>query len=161
MKPSNNKNSALKTHLRWHEGKRQILTADWCIERSQKIIRSLARSVWLNLSRCWIKLKEILLHVFPNFQYGSHIPTSVTVVRSAKDCHHILFLTPIITLHDKLVGSWDESEPIGMVELGCYVLSKSITSSAWRYSPPTSIVWIRPQQITHWPFMWNLHRPTT
>lgn len=59
---------------------------------SQKIIWSLASSIRFNLPRGRVKLKEILLHILPNFQYCSHVTTPVTIVWSAKNGHHILFL---------------------------------------------------------------------
>lgn len=65
-------------------------------------------------------------------------------------------LTPIVSFHHKLVSSWDQSKSVGMIKLSSYVLSKCITSTTRRYSPPTAVIWIRPQKITHWPFMRNL-----
>lgn len=58
----------------------------------QKIIWCLSCGVGLNLSGSWIKLQKILIHVLSNFQYGSHVPTSVTVIRCTKNSHHILVL---------------------------------------------------------------------
>lgn len=54
------------------------------------------------------------------------------------------------------MSSWNETESIGMVELSSYILSKCITSTTWRYSPSTAVIWIRPQEIAHWSFVWNL-----
>lgn len=65
-------------------------------------------------------------------------------------------LTPIVSFHYKLMSSWNETESIGMVELSSYILSKCITSTTWRYSPSTAVIWIRPQEIAHWSFVWNL-----
>lgn len=67
--------------------------------------------------------------------------------------HH---LAPIISFHHKLVSSRYQRETICVVELSSYILSKCISSTTWRYSPTTTIVWIRPQEITHWSFMRNL-----
>uniref|UniRef100_A0A7C9CPQ8 Uncharacterized protein n=1 Tax=Opuntia streptacantha TaxID=393608 RepID=A0A7C9CPQ8_OPUST len=97
--------------------------------KSQKIVGSFAGGVGLNLPRCRVELEEVLFHIFPNLKNCSHIPTSVTVIRSTKHRHYIFILTPIITFHHKLVSSRNQSKPISMIELACYILAKSITSS--------------------------------
>lgn len=55
------------------------------------------------------------------------------------------------------MGSGDKSKSIGMVEMSCYILPKSISSSTRRYSPTTTIIRVRPQQIAHGPFVRNLY----
>lgn len=61
--------------------------------KSQKIIRSLASGIRFDLSRCWIELKEVLLHLLSNLKYCCHVSTSVTVVWCTKHCNYVLLLS--------------------------------------------------------------------
>ena len=36
-----------------------------------------------------------------------------------------------------------------------YYLAKSVSSTTRGYTPTTAIIWVRPQKITHWAFMWD------
>lgn len=67
-------------------------------------------------------------------------------------------LAPIVTFHNKLVSSGNKTQPISMVKLCCYILTKCIPGTSRRYSPTTSIIWVRPQEITHWTLMRNLFK---
>jgi hypothetical protein len=58
----------------------------------QKVVWGFAGCVWLNLPRCRVKLKEVLVHVFPDFKNSSHVTTSVTIIRRTEDCDYILIL---------------------------------------------------------------------
>ena len=63
---------------------------------------------------------------------------------------------PERTLHDQLVRPRNEREPIVMVECLRNILPERITRPAWRYSPPTPIVRVTPQQIAHRPLVRDL-----
>lgn len=48
-------------------------------------------------------------------------------------------------------------EIIWMIKLFRDILSKWISSTSWRNTPTTSIIWIRPKEITNWSFGWHFH----
>lgn len=50
-------------------------------------------------ARSRIKLKERVLQVLVNLHDRSLVATSVAVVGSTEDCHHIPVLAPVVTLH--------------------------------------------------------------
>ena len=46
---------------------------------------------------------------------------------------------------------------IGMIKLFTDILSERVTSTSWRDTPTTSIIWVRPQEIANWSFSWHFH----
>lgn len=52
-------------------------------------------------------------------------------------------------LHDQLMGTGNQGEAIGMVEGFRDVLSKGIAGPSGRDAPPTTVIRVRPQQVTH------------
>jgi hypothetical protein len=44
-----------------------------------------------------------------------------------------------------------------MIELLTNILSERVTSTSWRDSPTTSIIWVRPEKIADWSFSWHFH----
>jgi hypothetical protein len=46
-----------------------------------------------------------------------------------------------------------------MIERLRNVLPESVPSTTGRYSPATPVIWIRPQEIAHGPFVGNLLYP--
>ena len=61
-----------------------------------------------------------------------------------------------LTFHDKLVRPRHKRQTIVVVKGLANVLAKGIASAARRYTPSTAVVWVRPQEITHWSLMRNL-----
>lgn len=55
--------------------------------------------------------------------------------------------------------SCNEGQAIVVVERLRDILPKSISSTTWRDSPTTSIIWVRPEQIAHRSFVRNLLYP--
>lgn len=89
----NTKNPLLcMMHLQNHDRKLEKLTVGDKLFELQKIIRGSACGIRLNLTRCRVKLKEILLHMLPNLKYCSHISTSIAVIWCTEHCHHIFVL---------------------------------------------------------------------
>lgn len=58
----------------------------------QKVVGGLACCVRLDLPRRWIKLEEVMIHVFPNLKNRGHVTTSVTVVWCTENRYNILIL---------------------------------------------------------------------
>jgi len=50
----------------------------------------------------------------------------------------------------------NEREAVIVVERLRNILPERVSRPAWRYSPPTPIIWVTPQQIAHRPFMRDL-----
>lgn len=53
-------------------------------------------------------------------------------------------------LHDQLMGARHQGEAVGVVEGFGDVLSKGVAGTSGRDAPPTTVVGVRPQQVTHW-----------
>lgn len=103
-----------------------------------------------------VELEEGVFHVFVNLHDRGLVATSVTIVRGREDCDDILLLRPVVSLHDKLMCSRNQSKAIVMVECFRDVLSKGVTCTSRRDSPSTSIIRIGPEKVTHWTLVWHL-----
>lgn len=55
----------------------------------------------------------------------------------------------VFYLHDKLMGAGYQGEAVGMVEGFRDVLSEGVAGTSGRDAPPTTIIRVRPQQVTH------------
>jgi hypothetical protein len=69
---------------------------------------------------------------------------------------HLFPLTPIVPLHHQLMRPRDKIQLVSPIEFHGDVLSKGVSSPARGDSPPRPICRIRPQQVTHRPFMRDL-----
>jgi hypothetical protein len=58
-------------------------------------------------------------------------------------------------LHHQLMSPGNQSETIIVIEIFRNILTERVTGTTRRDTPTASIVWIRPQQITHGSFVWN------
>ena len=93
-----------------------------------------------------------------NLQYGSHVPTSVTVVRCTKNGNHLLFLfqqkqctylkcytynskeskwkrihnnnymSPVKSIHNKLMSSSNQLKAVCVIELFRYILKEIMST---------------------------------
>lgn len=63
------------------------------------------------------------------------------------------------TFHDELMSPRDERQAVVVIERLRDVLAKCVASATGRYTPPTAVVRIRPEEITHRSFMRNLLHP--
>lgn len=93
---------------------------------------------------------QCVFHEFVDFHNCCLITTSITVVRGWEDSDDVSLMRPIVSVHDKLMGSWDKLEVVGMVELFWDILTERIACTSWWNTPSASIIWIRPQQIANW-----------
>lgn len=55
------------------------------------------------------------------------------------------------------MSSCNKLEIIRMIELFTNVLTKWVSSSSWRNTPTTSVIRVRPEEITNWTFGWHFH----
>ena len=89
-----------------------------------------------------VKLQKSVLQVFVNFHDGGLVTNSVAVVWCTEDGDDVFLMAPVVSIHNKLVGSGNQREPIVVVELLGDVLPKSVTSPTGGYAPPTAVVWV-------------------
>lgn len=52
-------------------------------------------------------------------------------------------------LHDQLMGAGHQSEAVGVVEGFRDVLSEGVAGTSGGNAPPTAVIGVRPQQVTH------------
>jgi hypothetical protein len=130
----------------------------WEASSSQEVVWSSSVDVAeFVLLGSWVELQESVLHKFVNFHDGRLVTASVAVVWSRKHCDDVSVVRPVVTVHYQLVGSSDQLEVVGVVELFTNVLAKRIACTSWRNTPSTSVVWVRPEKITDWAFVGNFH----
>ena len=85
---------------------------------------------------------------------GPLVAHAVTIVGSREDSHDITLVSPVVSIHDKLMSTCDSHQVIGVIELFGDVLAKRVASTSWRDTPTTSVIRIRPKQVAHGTFVW-------
>ena len=55
-----------------------------------------------NVHTCVVYLQSVLEAII-QLHYSSLVATAITIVRGTEECHHITFMTPVVTLQDKIV----------------------------------------------------------
>ncbi len=55
----------------------------------------------------------------------------------------------VFYLHDQLMGARHQGEAVGVVEGFRDVLSEGVAGTSGGDAPPTTIIRVRPQQVTH------------
>jgi len=123
---------------------------------SEEIIWCSPCHIWFTSPRSWLKLNKWVIPAVINLKDGCHVATPVTVIRCTEYGHHLLFMCPVITLHNQLMSPGYKFKIVGVIKLFRYVLAKSVSSASRRYAPATSIIWIRPQKVTHRSLMRDL-----
>jgi hypothetical protein len=110
----------------------------------QEVVGCAAGDMGLAPPWCRVKLQECVLEVIVQFHDSCLIAASVAVIRRRENCHHLTLMAPIITLHDQLMGSGNQSEAVSVVKSFAYILPKGVTSAPRRYTPATAIIGIGP-----------------
>ena len=128
------------------------------ISSSQEIIWSSSIHITkIILIWCWVELQESVLHELINLHDCCFVTTSVTIVRSGENSDDISIMRPIISIHNQLMCSSYQLKIIRMIKLLTDILSERITSSSWRDTPTTSVIWVRPEKIANRSFSWHFH----
>lgn len=122
---------------------------------SQEVVRSASGHMGLATAGGGVKLKERVFQSVVQFHDGCLVSTAVAVVWSTKDGHHILIMAPVVALHDQLMGAGHQGEAVGVVEGFRDVLSEGVAGPSGGDAPPTTIIRVRPQQVTHRALMWD------
>ena len=94
--------------------------------------------------------------MFVKLHHSSFIATAVAVIRSTEDRYNVLVMGPVVAISDKLMSSRNKIKSVLLIVLLRNVLTEGISSTSWRHAPTTSVVRIRPQEVTHGSFMRNL-----
>lgn len=119
----------------------------------EEIIRRSAGDMRLTTSRSRVKLKEGVFKMFINLHDSSLVTTAITVVRSREDCHNILFMAPIVTIHNKLMRTSDQCKAVGVRKALGDILTKGITGTTRGDTPARTVIRIRPKKITNRAFV--------
>lgn len=90
-----------------------------------------------------------VFQVLVNLHDCGLVTTAVAVIRGGKYRNDVSVLTPVVALHDQLVGSGDQSQAVVVVEGFADVLTKRVTSTSWAYAPAASVVGVTPEQVAH------------
>ena len=102
--------------------------------------------------------RVIRLSSFVDLHNSGLVSASITVVGSAKDCDNISVLAPTVSLHHQLMRSRHQAEIISVIKLCGNIFSKCVASSS-RGNPETVLVCrVRPKQIAHGSFVWDLEK---
>mmetsp|Transcript_61485 Transcript_61485/g.140589 ORF Transcript_61485/g.140589 Transcript_61485/m.140589 type:complete len:217 (+) Transcript_61485:95-745(+) len=124
--------------------------------RSQEVVGGACLRGRLLLLGWGIKLQERIFQVLVNLHDRGLVPTAVAVVGSREDGHGVAVVAPAIPLHDELVRTGDELEPVGVIELLRDVLPERVAGTARRDAPTAPVVRIRPEQVAHGPLVGHL-----
>lgn len=60
---------------------------------------------------------QVEFHELVDGHNGSLVTAPVAVVRRTKHSHHIAVMSPVVTLHDKLMSTGDPGQVISVIEL--------------------------------------------
>jgi len=135
---------------------------------SQKVVGGAPGNMGLSAAWRWIEDEEVVVHLLIDLHYSGLVAAPVAVVWRRKDGHDLLLVTPVVSLHimvssqvatyvhHQLVGARDCLKPVLLVELGGHVHAEGVSGAAGAHPPPLTVFWVRPKQVAHRPFMWNL-----
>lgn len=113
----------------------------------------------LSTSWCGVKDQKVIVHLLVHLHYSSLVAASVTVIWRREYSHDSFVMTPVVSIHHKLMRSRYQLQTIGVIEILRNVLPKCESGSSGRDTPTMSIIWVRPQEIAHWTLVWHLHLP--
>lgn len=71
-----------------------------------------------------------ILQILINLHNRSLITTPVAVIRRTEDGNHIPILTPIVPLHDQLMGSCDQCKSVVVVERFRDILAEGVSRAS-------------------------------
>ena len=64
-------------------------------------------------------------------------------------------MTPVVSIHYKLMCSAHKTQAICLIELLANVLSEGVSRTPWRNAPAHTIIRVRPEKVTDGTFMRN------
>jgi len=123
---------------------------------SQKVVGGAPGNMGLSAAGRGIEDEEVVVHLLVDFHDSGLVAAPVAVVWRRKDRHDLLLVTPVVAVHDELVGARDRLQPVLLVELRRHVHAEGVSGAAGAHPPPLTILRVRPKQVTHWSFMRDL-----
>lgn len=64
-------------------------------------------------------------------------------------------MRPVVPIHHQLMRTGHHLETVRLVEVLRDVLAEGVASSARGNAPAHAVVWIRPEEVADWTFMWH------
>jgi hypothetical protein len=65
-------------------------------------------------------------------------------------------MTPVESVHHKLMCAGDKLKVVHMIELLGNVLPEGVPSTSGRNAPACAVIWVRPEQVAHGTLVRNL-----
>lgn len=96
----------------------------------------------LSASRCRVELKERVFKSIVQFHDGSLVATAIAVVWRTEDGDNVSVMTPVVALHDKLVGTGHKGKTVGMIEGFRDVLPKGVAGTPGGDAPAPTVIWV-------------------
>ena len=118
-----------------------------------KVVRDTPGNKGFPLSGGGVKLQKGVLESIIQFHDGRLVATAITVVGGTEDGDHIPLVGPVVTFHHKLMCPADQSQSVGVIEVLRNVLPKGVPCPSGTDAPPTPVIGIRPEEVTHGSFV--------
>lgn len=99
---------------------------------------------------------QVEFHELVDGHNSSLVTASVAVVRRTEHSHDITVMSPVVTLHDKLMSTGDPGQVIRVIELFWNILTEAVSSTSGWDTPAASIIGVRPEQVAHGTFLGHL-----
>ena len=127
---------------------------------------NLLHEIIRNSLLCWfcsliswrrVKRDDVLFACLVNFHDCSLVATTITIIWGTEQGNNLFIVSILKSIHDQLVSSHDLRKLIYMIKLLRTILPECVSRPARRDAPTAPIVWIRPDQVTQWSFVWHFH----
>ena len=90
---------------------------------------------------------QIIFHEFINLHNGGLVTASVAVVGGGEDSDNVTLMSPVVAVHDELMGTGNPGQVIGVVELLRNVLAERVAGTTGGDAPTTSVIGVGPEEI--------------
>ena len=101
---------------------------------------------------------QVVFQMLVDLEDRGLVAAAVAVVGSAEDGDCVAVVAPCVPFHGELVGAGDQHEPILLVKLLRYVLTKRVARTPGRDAPTAPLIRIGPEQVAHGTLMRDLTR---
>ena len=84
-----------------------------------------------------------------DFHNSGLVAASEAIVGCREDSHDVALVTPVVSVHDELMGTGNSLQAICLVELLGDVLAEGVARTARRDAPTAAVIGVRPQQVAN------------